>query len=46
MVRHNRLLVAFHLISDLVLALCAFNIAYAIRFHSGLIAVTKGTPPW
>ncbi len=46
MVRHNRLLVAFHLISDLVLALCAFNIAYAIRFHTGLIAVTKGTPPW
>ena len=46
MVRHNRLLVAFYLISDLVLALCAFNIAYAVRFHSGLIAVTKGTPPW
>jgi Undecaprenyl-phosphate glucose phosphotransferase len=46
MVRHNRLLVAFHLVSDVVLALCAFNIAYAIRFHTGLVPITKGTPPW
>src|SRR5262245_17722254 len=46
MVRHNRLLVAFHLASDVVLALCAFNIAYAIRFYAGLIPITKGTPPW
>jgi Undecaprenyl-phosphate glucose phosphotransferase len=46
MVRHNRLLVAFHLVSDVVLALCAFNIAYAIRFHAGLVPITKGTPPW
>jgi Undecaprenyl-phosphate glucose phosphotransferase len=43
-VRHNRLLVAFHVLSDAVLAVCAFMIAYAIRF-SGLIPAPKGVPP-
>ena len=46
MIRHNRLLVAFHIISDALLAICAFIVAYAIRFHSGLIPITKGTPPF
>jgi Undecaprenyl-phosphate glucose phosphotransferase len=48
MIRHNRLLVAFHLISDALLGICAFMIAYAIRFHTGvtdLIPITKGLPP-
>jgi Undecaprenyl-phosphate glucose phosphotransferase len=45
MIRHNRLLVTFHIISDIVLATCAFIVAYAIRFHSGLIPITKGLPP-
>ena len=43
--RHNRLLVAFHIISDALLGLTAFIIAYALRFHTGLIPVTKGIPP-
>jgi Undecaprenyl-phosphate glucose phosphotransferase len=43
--RHNRLLVIFHVLSDALLGLTAFIIAYAVRFHSGLIPITKGVPP-
>jgi len=47
--RHNRLLVTFHVLSDALLAVTAFIIAYALRFHSGiiplLIPITKGVPP-
>jgi Undecaprenyl-phosphate glucose phosphotransferase len=43
--RHNRLLVIFHILSDALLGLTAFVIAYALRFHTGLIPVTKGIPP-
>ncbi len=47
--RHNRLLVTFHVLSDAVLAMTAFIIAYALRFHSVvvplLIPITKGVPP-
>ena len=47
--RHNRLLVTFHVVSDALLAVTAFIIAYALRFHSGiiplLIPITKGIPP-
>ncbi|HVL69222.1 MAG TPA: undecaprenyl-phosphate glucose phosphotransferase [Vicinamibacterales bacterium] len=42
--RYNRLLVAFYVISDAVLAMAALLIAYWIRFHSGLVPVTKGYP--
>ena len=45
MIRHNRLLVAFHLISDALLGMTAFIAAYALRFHSGLIPITRGLPP-
>jgi Undecaprenyl-phosphate glucose phosphotransferase len=45
MIRHNRLLVAFHLVADSVLGICAFIVAYAIRFHTGLVPITKGLPP-
>jgi Undecaprenyl-phosphate glucose phosphotransferase len=45
MIRHNRLLVAFHVATDAVLGLSAFIIAYALRFHSGLIPITRGLPP-
>ena len=45
MIRHNRLLVAFHVGSDALLGASAFIIAYALRFHTGLIPVTKGVPP-
>ena len=45
MIRHNRLLVAFHVVSDSLLGICAFIVAYALRFHTGLIPITKGLPP-
>ena len=45
MIRHNRLLVAFHVVSDAFLGLAAFILAYAFRFHTGLIPITKGIPP-
>ena len=44
--RHNRLLVAFFMISDALLAAWAFLLAYGIRFESALIPVSKGTPPF
>jgi Undecaprenyl-phosphate glucose phosphotransferase len=47
--RHNRLLVIFHILSDAMLGVTAFIIAYELRFHSdlisGLIPITKGMPP-
>jgi Undecaprenyl-phosphate glucose phosphotransferase len=43
--RYNRLLVAFYVITDALLAMWAFILAYGIRFESGLIPVTKGYPP-
>jgi len=42
--RHNRLLVAYHVVSDALLGITAFVLAYAIRFESGLIPLTKGHP--
>ena len=44
--RHNRLLVALHVIADATLGMAAFLLAYVIRFESGLLAVTKGYPPF
>ncbi len=44
--RYNRLLVALHVMSDMLSGMAAFLLAYAIRFSSGLIAVTKGQPPF
>jgi Undecaprenyl-phosphate glucose phosphotransferase len=43
--RYNRLLIALYVISDALLAMWAFILAYGIRFESGLIPVTKGYPP-
>jgi Undecaprenyl-phosphate glucose phosphotransferase len=47
--RHNRLLVTFYVLSDALLSVAAFILAYALRFHSGLIPalipITKGIPP-
>jgi Undecaprenyl-phosphate glucose phosphotransferase len=43
---HNRLLVALYVASDALLGVSAFIIAYAIRFHTGLIPITKGMPPF
>src|SRR5580765_6359700 len=44
--RHNRLLVAFYVISDAILGVAAFVLAYVVRFESGFIPVTKGFPPF
>jgi Undecaprenyl-phosphate glucose phosphotransferase len=46
MVRRNRLLVIFHVLTDALLAAWAFVLAYIIRFDFGLIPVRKGTPPF
>src|SRR6266699_255551 len=43
--RHNRLLVTFHVLTDSLLGVSAFIIAYALRFHAGVIPITKGIPP-
>src|SRR6266550_7538528 len=43
--RHNRLLVTFHVLTDSLLGAAAFMLAYALRFQTGLIPVTKGLPP-
>jgi Undecaprenyl-phosphate glucose phosphotransferase len=45
MVTRNRLLVACHVVTDALLAMVAFLLAYAIRFESGLVPLTKGHPP-
>jgi Undecaprenyl-phosphate glucose phosphotransferase len=45
MIRHNRLLVTFYVVTDALLGLSAFIIAYALRFYTGLIPITKGLPP-
>lgn len=44
--RHNRLLVAFHIVSDAVLGISAFIVSYLIRFYTPLVPVTKGVPPF
>jgi Undecaprenyl-phosphate glucose phosphotransferase len=43
--RYNRLLVAFFVVSDAVLGMAAFLVAYLLRFESGL-PVFKGYPPF
>ncbi len=44
--RHNRLLVAFHVVSDAFLAALAFVLAYVLRFETGLLPVWYGYPPF
>ena len=47
MVRHyNRVLVGFYVVSDSLLGMTAFVLAYMIRFEAGLLPVTKGYPPF
>ena len=43
--RHNRLLVTLYLLSDALIAMSAFILAYALRFHNGDNPITKGIPP-
>ena len=46
--RYNRLLVAFYVLSDALLGMGAFALAYFVRFHllDRLIPITKGIPPF
>ena len=44
--RYGRLLVAFYVVSDALLGIAAFGLAYIVRFSSGLIPVTRGYPPF
>lgn len=44
--RYNRLLAAFYIVSDAILAVAAFVLAYVLRFETSLIPVTKGYPPF
>ena len=43
--RYNRLLVAFHVVTDALLGMVAFVLAYFVRFETGLIPTPKGQPP-
>jgi Undecaprenyl-phosphate glucose phosphotransferase len=47
--RYNRLLIAFYVLSDAILGVAAFLLAYGIRFHVrpfvALVPITKGIPP-
>ena len=43
--RYNRLLVAFFVVTDALLGMAAFLVAYLLRFESGL-PVFKGYPPF
>jgi Undecaprenyl-phosphate glucose phosphotransferase len=46
--RHNRLLVTLYVLSDALIGVSAFIVAYALRFHTGftdIVPVTKGVPP-
>src|SRR4051812_47080883 len=46
--RHNRLLVTLYVLSDALLGVAAFLLAYLLRFNTGLtsiIPITKGVPP-
>ena len=44
--RYNRLLAVAHLLADAGAGALAFLAAYWVRFHSDLIGVTKGVPPF
>jgi Undecaprenyl-phosphate glucose phosphotransferase len=44
--RYNRLLVAFHVLTDATLGMVAFLLAYVMRFETGVIPVTRGYPPF
>jgi Undecaprenyl-phosphate glucose phosphotransferase len=44
--RYNRLLVAFYIVSDAILAAGAFALAYVLRFQSGFVPAPNGVPPF
>ena len=44
--RQTRLLVVCHVVTDGLLGMVAFALAYAARFETGLVAAPKGQPPF
>jgi Undecaprenyl-phosphate glucose phosphotransferase len=44
--RYTRWLVPLYVLSDAVLAVIAFVLAYVLRFDTGIIPITKGLPPF
>jgi Undecaprenyl-phosphate glucose phosphotransferase len=46
MTRHNRLLVGQVVLADFISGTLALLIGYALRFSTGFLPVTKGTPPF
>ncbi len=46
--RYNRLLVAFYVLSDALLGMVAFALAYLVRFRAleDFLPITKGVPPF
>ena len=44
--RYTRFLALGHVVSDSLLGMVAFALAYAVRFETGLIAAPKGQPPF
>ena len=46
MTRQTRVLLAFHVVLDLVLGMGSFALAYLARFNLGVFEITKGLPPF
>ena len=46
MTRQTRVLIACHVVFDLVLGMAAFVLAYQARFHLGVFEITRGLPPF
>ena len=44
--RYSRLLVALYVVSDAMLGVAAFGLAYVLRFSTSLVPVTRGYPPF
>jgi Undecaprenyl-phosphate glucose phosphotransferase len=46
--RYNRLLVVFYVVSDALLGMAAFGLAYILRFQvlADIVPITKGVPPF
>ena len=46
MTRQTRVLIACHVVLDLVLGMSSFVLAYQVRFNLGVFEITKGLPPF
>ena len=46
MTRQTRVLIACHVVLDLVLGMSSFVLAYQVRFNLGVFEITRGLPPF